>query len=892
MKTAKLAVPNSALRQARERAGWTQEEVAEQIGTSPFTVYRWERGLVMPSAYFRRKLCALYDAQPTDLGWGKQTDERPTEQPPFPLPPLFTPVPPALPLAAGLVGRDTSLATLRAWITTPNGPAVALRGLPGVGKTALAAALAADPLVRGHFSDGILWAGLGTKPSLTPILIGWGTALGITPEALAQLRSISQLAQAVHAAIGAKKVLLFLDDAWTLEDALALKVGGPACTHVLTTRFAPLATQFAQTQVLIVEELEEAESLALLSRLVPEMMEREAAGARTLVKSVGGLPLALTLLGHFLQVQFASGQPRRVWLVLERLRQAAARLQVAEPTAPPEHPLYLSPHTPLSLQSAIMASIQPLNKTTQMVLCDLALFPPKPATFTEEAAFAACGLPAEIFVEQLDLLLDAGLVASVAPERYTIHQTIVDAVRLDGLPKAALKRLAEYYQAFVQDHQQDFVRLDQESENVLAVLDYAHEQSMKAALLHMVEGLVPFWQTRGMYEVALIHLRRAEAVARTQARTQTLTILLRHLGYTLKNAGDYVQAEAVGQEALRLARQNHQATLLADVLQLLGSLDFLQGEYTKAEATFQEGLALARQNQHQGRVGDCLISLASLATHRGDLSLAEELLQQALEVARRLQNQTMLGRCLENLGVIAANCGEYRRAQPYFEETLELMRRGWNRKRLCHILHNVGEVALVQGEFSLAEGYLQEGLAIAREIGHPPEICTTLASLGRLALEEGKIDQATACLQDALARAVALGNPELQCEIEKVLARVALTTGEMEQAVAKAQASVQLARGMDFRWHIGESLVVLGEVYLAQGRREAAEAAFQEAGEVAQMINSRDIQAAVWYGRARGVLEQGQLDQARRYGEHSRAAFEQCGHFMAEKVRHWMEALP
>ena len=42
----------------------------------------------------------------------------------------------------------------------------ALGGLPGVGKTALAAAIATDPDVQAHFADGILWAGLGKSPDL------------------------------------------------------------------------------------------------------------------------------------------------------------------------------------------------------------------------------------------------------------------------------------------------------------------------------------------------------------------------------------------------------------------------------------------------------------------------------------------------------------------------------------------------------------------------------------------------------------------------------------------------------------------------------------------------------------------------------------------------------
>jgi transcriptional regulator with XRE-family HTH domain/GTPase SAR1 family protein len=48
------------LKQAREERGWSQKDVAEQIGTDPKTVSRWERRVAYPSPYFRQKLGELF----------------------------------------------------------------------------------------------------------------------------------------------------------------------------------------------------------------------------------------------------------------------------------------------------------------------------------------------------------------------------------------------------------------------------------------------------------------------------------------------------------------------------------------------------------------------------------------------------------------------------------------------------------------------------------------------------------------------------------------------------------------------------------------------------------------------------------------------------------------
>jgi transcriptional regulator with XRE-family HTH domain len=65
---AKRAGQNDRLRRAREERNWTQAEVAEAIGTSSFTVSRWELGVQAPQPHFREKLCTLFRLSPLDLG--------------------------------------------------------------------------------------------------------------------------------------------------------------------------------------------------------------------------------------------------------------------------------------------------------------------------------------------------------------------------------------------------------------------------------------------------------------------------------------------------------------------------------------------------------------------------------------------------------------------------------------------------------------------------------------------------------------------------------------------------------------------------------------------------------------------------------------------------------
>src|SRR5579859_5127516 len=59
--------PRLRLTEARNERGLSQQEVADQIGSTHVNVSRWERGITRPSPYFRRKLCGLFGKTEAEL---------------------------------------------------------------------------------------------------------------------------------------------------------------------------------------------------------------------------------------------------------------------------------------------------------------------------------------------------------------------------------------------------------------------------------------------------------------------------------------------------------------------------------------------------------------------------------------------------------------------------------------------------------------------------------------------------------------------------------------------------------------------------------------------------------------------------------------------------------
>jgi len=310
------------LKAAQEMRNWSQSRVAEAVGVSIRTLSRWETGIAIPRPYYREQLCALFGKNASELGLYWEVEENdvvrkvPSSlsqistlnvllQEPLLIDPAF---PEALGDANSLLGRDDLFIQVKHLLLA--GDNVVLRprhGLSGIGTTALAVALATDQEVQAHFPDGILWAGLGPQPNVLSHLTRWGTLLGTIPVGEESPKSREAWGRALRRAIGQRRLLLIIDDAWTTEDTLALQVGGPQCSHLLTTRLSKVAFSFMPQRAIIVPELEDADGMALLARFVPQLVQQDPEGA---------------------QAQYHSNKKSDFWKALKRERTAVAmRLQ-------------------------------------------------------------------------------------------------------------------------------------------------------------------------------------------------------------------------------------------------------------------------------------------------------------------------------------------------------------------------------------------------------------------------------------------------------------------------------------------------------------------------------------------------------------------------------------
>lgn len=332
----------------------------------------------------------------------------------------------APPMPSLIVGRESALRDLKKRLgigvndQSARGVQVltAVRGWPGVGKTTIAAVIAHDPDIAAVFPDGVLWASLGQKPSILSELAAWGRALG--DDEILQSRSIEEASTRLAALLRNQRRLLILDDVWKPEHAQPFNVGGRRCALLITTRINSVAQTLAPTPKAIYKlaVLTDDTAFELLKKLAPSVVANYPDQSKELVHELEGLPLALQVAGHLLNVEASYGFD--VSQLITDLREGAKLIEAEAPADRADLANEVTPTIAVLLQK----STDLLDKHTHDCYALLGAFAPKPATFDLDAMKAVWIVEDPKPIARL--LVDRGLLEPILElGRFQMHALLV-----------------------------------------------------------------------------------------------------------------------------------------------------------------------------------------------------------------------------------------------------------------------------------------------------------------------------------------------------------------------------------------------------------------------------------------------------------------------------------
>jgi tetratricopeptide (TPR) repeat protein len=793
-----------------------------------------------------------------------------------------------------LVGRNGVFQDLKRSIFL-GGPS-ALRGIPGVGKTSLALSLAYDKEVVAYFPDGILWCGLGPSGDALAALGRWALAAGVSPQDIARANTLESRSKLVHAVIGMQRMLLVADDVWSAPTALAFRIGGTHCAQIVTTRLLDVAEAFAGNQYFEIEELTQDSSAELLAHFVPELIDMDPAKAASIIEAVGGSPMAIVLVGSYLRSR-ARGGKKQLLAGIDYVSKSAARLGLSQQQGPAEEYPGLPPRARLSLEAIIGISYQALSPRQQLALRGLAVFPPKPNFFSEDAGLVV----ARAVPDDLAELVNCSLVEMDDARQCRVHQTIFDYLRARGTQRSAQFRLVTYYTSFVQRQGIGYQEVDVEFQNIQASLEIALATNRGQQYLIQVLKICPYLDSRGLYSTAEKLLKIASTLRSARKKPGTHAEVLFRRGQTLHRQGQLLESESVLTRAAELNPVDN-LSLHSMIFDELGYLQEKLGRYDMAETNLQLSVEFAKKSKNQECLAMALSHAGWIALSRGHYDEAKRRLELALEIpAAKLKPEVLssvlihlgwalikLGKFSEaervlddgyaaaesinfrermaavrlNQGVAAEKMGHYEQAEQLARQALQIAEKIHNREKISAALTNLGLLAEYRSQYEVAERKYSRALEIARDIGHIERISNLLQNLGSVSEYRGHFAKARSFNTEALELTRPIGHQERLCSLLEERGSIEIKLGDLESAQRSLDEGLQIARDLPHPERQCAILRHLAELALVKGDAETAEELIDESSELASQLEHQWQKTSSHMVRGEILLARGRTVEA------------------------------
>lgn len=287
----------------------------------------------------------------------------------------------------------------------------------------------------------------------------------------------------------------------------------------------------------------------------------------------------------------------------------------------------------------------------------------------------------------------------------------------------------------------------------------------------------------------------------------------------------------------KLLRWGYSQELLSLSKRLLGKLDVLvdeqcetgignaywsMGMRPQAIEHFQRSLAIARAIGDRGSEGNALGNLGSTYWYRGDYPQAIEHYQQSLTIAREMGSRPVEVRMLSNLGGIYRGLGNYPEAIKYCQQALLIAREFDVRYGELWALRRLGDISKDLSDYPQAIEYYQQSLTVAREIDSRGEEAWTLEDLGDTykALED--YPQAIEYYQQSSAIAREIGNSLREGFPSLSLGVILLKLEHYPQAEQRLRTSLTIFKALGDRENEAEALLRLGELHYKAGQSDPA----------------------------------------------------------------------
>ncbi|MEH1944321.1 MAG: tetratricopeptide repeat protein [Nostoc sp.] len=492
--------------------------------------------------------------------------------------------------------------------------------------------------------------------------------------------------------------------------------------------------------------------------VVRERLQKEPWVARRICKFLGYLPLALELVGQYLD--------KIPDLSLETLLKQLEKKRVEH--EPVVNANSLMPYE-YGVTEAFELSWEQLDENAQNFGCLLSL-----------CALADIPLSVETREDYKKQQLDKKAIADLL-ELHLLQQKNKGIYRLNPLIRQLfqmkLEKSSEADEAKTkfaammlevaklipqQPNPEEILNLTPHIPHITEVATHLSQYLGDENLIALFTKLAWFYQGQGLYQQAEPWLQKCVELTQNRLGLEHTDVAasLNNLALLYESTGRYSEAEPLLKQALELKKRllgsNHLD--VATSLNNLAGLYKSTGRYSEAKALYKQALELRKRllGGNHLDVATSLNNLALLYESTGRYSEAEPLFQQALKLRQRLlgEEHTDVATSLSYLALLYESTGRYNKAEPLYHQALKLWKRlvGEEHPHVATSLNNLAALYCYTGRYSEAEPLLKQALELRKRLlgGEHTDVATSLNNLAQLYESTGRYSEAEPLYKQAL----------------------------------------------------------------------------------------------------------------------------------------------
>ena len=307
----------------------------------------------------------------------------------------------------------------------------------------------------------------------------------------------------------------------------------------------------------------------------------------------------------------------------------------------------------------------------------------------------------------------------------------------------------------------------------------------------------------------------------------------------------------------------------------IGSVQIGMGDYDSALQALERGMSLLPEEPSQLYVS-ALTNLGTIYYYRGDTEKGNEYTLRGLEISRQLHDRFRMTTILGNVAIDKFVAGDWEGAVTACLQALALAEQLGSHKQQAQMSLNLGTMYVKMGDSEAALASLSDSLELARKGNLREYEALIQSSLTELYLAQGETAAASKSVTEAERLVLAMDTQWQLPEIYRLWARTHLAEGRPALALDFAERAVNLARDMEMDLEEGISLRILGQALLANGQHESAINAFERS---LSLLADRDPYEAARTKMQWGMtlLLGGDADGAAVLLQEARTTFQQLG---------------